>query len=165
MDNLATERKHATIAAMIGAIAMALFAIASIAVLLFYIYAFEVVRFSTPHLNLAWWQSRITSLVLNALSPVVLAWFFTHFARSTNPWGKGQSIRLLVAGLMLTLELILDCIRPEGDMAIVISRPHLFLEPPFLRFLPMVAPIVFIFCLAMVVRYANALQEDSDSIL
>lgn len=100
------------------------------------------------------------------VATVLLAEFLRHFGRSSSPFGRGQSLRLVTAGLLLVLSTTFDLfgIAPSYDVQLLggtlsfgaTSQPGI--NPLMFSF------AVFLFCLALVTRYGNLLKEDSDSI-
>lgn len=105
---------------------------------------------------------QVTSLV----ATISLAEFLRSFGKDGRPFGRGQSVRLTVAGSLIVLSTLLDLFTPaltwsiqlvDGPVPVNIStQPGI--DPM------MVSLAVFFACLALVVRYGNALKEDSDSI-
>lgn len=106
------------------------------------------------------------STVLTTISIVLLGEFLRRFGSDRSPFGKKQSYRLLAAGVLFAGRMAFDSIASlsnlslgaEGENAAVwvTTQPG-----PDLKVIVM---IVFLICLAMVVRYGDALKEDSDSI-
>lgn len=96
----------------------------------------------------------------------LLGEFLRHFVSDPSPFGKRQSLRLLISGLLFAIRLILDGCFPgklyslsffaNSDAIAITTQPG-----PDLK---VVVMVVFLICLAMVIRYGNALKEDSDSI-
>lgn len=98
--------------------------------------------------------------VLSTLgSTVLLASFFWCFGRDRSPFGRRQSFRLAGAGALFLMRMTLDALIPS---AVANGTPGLT-EHPEVN-LQIVTIIVFLGCLAMVMRYGEALKEDSDSI-
>lgn len=92
-------------------------------------------------------------------STVLLASFFWCFGRDRSPFGRRQSFRLAGAGALFLMRMTLDALIPP---AVANGTPGLT-EHPEVN-LQIVTIIVFLGCLAMVMRYGEALKEDSDSI-
>lgn len=108
----------------------------------------------------------LLTTLLTSISILLLGEFLRHFGFDSSPFGKRQSIRLLSSGVLFSIRMILESLFPEPQYfspvsenswnVIVTSQPG-----PDLKVIVM---IVFLICLAMVVRYGDALKEDSDSI-
>ena len=105
-----------------------------------------------------------TLLVLSQVASVVaialLARFLHHFSRDADPFGHGQSARLVAAAVLLLAHTLADA------AASALPAAALALAGPLASSLEVgLSPLVitvFLICLAMVVRYGNALKEDSD---
>ena len=105
----------------------------------------------------------LASIVTTLASTVLLGRFFWFFGRDRSPFGTRQSLRLLAAAGLYLARVGIDAIMPalasvelaEGALAIT-QQPGIDLKT--------VAVVVFLGCLAMVMRYGDALKEDSDSI-
>ncbi len=100
---------------------------------------------------------------------ILLAAFFFHFGRAKAPFGIGQTIRLLLAGL---LSMFYGIFGEFGARWVnSLPKPMYAIETISTDFtypgswLLFVAFGLFLVCLAMVVRYGDALLEDSDNIL
>ena len=114
-------------------------------------------------------QQRILS-ILSALimagSVAMLAEFLRHFARRTAPFGHKQSLRLMLASALFALRSFLDALTPGAN--ITVSSESVLSMVPSSQFtvdLKVVVMIVFLACLAMVIRYGDALKEDSDAFI
>lgn len=105
---------------------------------------------------------QVTSLV----ATISLAEFLRSFGKDGRPFGRGQSVRLAVAGSLIVLSTLLDLFTPALTWSIRLvdgSAPVNISTQPGIDPM-MVSLAVFFACLALVVRYGNALKEDSDSI-
>ncbi|MCR8908077.1 MULTISPECIES: hypothetical protein [Atopobiaceae] len=89
----------------------------------------------------------------------LLAEFLRHFCRDDSPFGGAQSTRLVMTSVLLLghllLELVVAGTAPAGALESLALDVDLDLKGAVL--------MVFLVCLAMVVRYGNALKEDSDA--
>lgn len=112
------------------------------------------------------WQ--IVSL-LGSLTTIVsisqVASFLSHFSKGINPFSKTQSNRLILAGAAILLRLAFDSISQVPSFSIEVGGANSFVQVtsqpgPDLK---VVVMVVFLVCLAMVVRYGDALKEDSDA--
>ncbi len=145
----------------LGAICMYILAAFMLLILFVYLYAFtqtEVLFWIEP-------SSQVlisVSNLINTLSVFLLGEFFRGFAKGRSPFGPQQSRRLLVAGLLFALQEVLDLviITPSFSVQVVDSVTLTTQPGPSLNTVVM---IVFLICLALVVRYGNALKQDSDS--
>ena len=104
---------------------------------------------------------------LAAIGAIVLAArFLRHFCVDPSPFSAAQSARLAVMATIVMGRTVLDVVLsrafyPVGHAPL----PLLCLAVETQVVLKVLALAVFIGCLAMVVRYGNALKEDSDSIV
>ena len=94
-----------------------------------------------------------------------VASFLSHFSKGINPFSKTQSNRLILAGVAILLRLAFDSISQVPSFIIEVEGAHSFVQVtsqpgPDLK---VVVMVVFLVCLAMVVRYGDALKEDSDA--
>ncbi len=102
---------------------------------------------------------RLFAMLVTIGATVLLASFFWCFGRDRSPFGRRQSFRLAGAGALFLMRMTLDALIPS---AVANGTPGLT-EHPEVN-LQIVTIIVFLGCLAMVMRYGEALKEDSDSI-
>lgn len=102
---------------------------------------------------------RLFAMLVTIGATVLLANFFWCFGRDRSPFGRRQSFRLAGAGALFLMRMTLDALIPS---AVANGTPGLT-EHPEVN-LQIVTIIVFLGCLAMVMRYGEALKEDSDSI-
>ncbi|MBM6675552.1 hypothetical protein H6A07_02170 [Olsenella uli] len=161
-EEILGEYRRASRMARIGTVCM--YAIAALFVVIALVSVSASVRDGLPRdasvaIRLLKHATAITTTVL-------LAEFLRHFGRSSSPFGRGQSLRLVTAGLLLVLSTMFDLfgIAPSYDVQLLggtlsfgaTSQPGI--NPLMFSF------AVFLFCLALVTRYGNLLKEDSDSI-
>ncbi|MGN0054875.1 MAG: hypothetical protein ACI360_00285 [Atopobiaceae bacterium] len=122
-------------------------------------------------MHFAYWAVSIATFALNIGVTMLLATFFGNFAKSSSPFGRAQSRRLLMAAVFEAVVIVLGLLHPQGpDASITLGG-----LPFALNYYPSeasssvdighVVEVVFLFCLSAVFRYGNALKEDSDSIL
>ncbi len=97
-----------------------------------------------------------------SVSPIVpLAEFLRRFGRLDHPpFGDGQAARLVVAAILMVPGALLDMVVPLGQAA---SAELSFSPTRAYLSLKISSVIIFLVCLAMIVRYGDALKEDSDS--
>lgn len=108
----------------------------------------------------------LAATLLTTAAIFLLGEFFRHFGKDCSPFGKRQSLRLLAAAVLFTARTILDVLSPEPGIvhSLSSSNPTLYVTSQPGPDLKVVVMVVFLICLAMVIRYGNALKEDSDSI-
>lgn len=109
----------------------------------------------------ALWPIAFASHISITGSVFLLAEFLRHFRDTSSPFNKQQSARLTIAALLLVIRLLIDCIVPTFDSLSVATG--ITLVPQSGLDLKVVVMVVFLVCLAMVVRYGDALKEDSDA--
>ena len=162
---LEKAHKRARTSSLVAALLM--FAIAALcaALLALYLYAQSRVG-SCEYLQHGWIENKLAALTLPVLASVLFGSFFLHIHRSEKPFGSSQSLKLGIAGALLGIKVALDCIRPGIPP---IPVPHingiLYIEQRGTADPTVLVLITFTIALAIVLRYVNALQEDSDSIL
>lgn len=108
------------------------------------------------------WTLSVVAAGLFTAAVALLAEFLRHFGRDSSPFGKSQFARLIAAALLMGLRTVFDAFMPVTEApsstdAIPLVT-HIDLD------LKIVTVIIFLVCLATVVRYGDALKEDSDSI-
>ncbi len=92
---------------------------------------------------------------------VPAAEFLRRFGREDRaPFGSGQSARLVAAALLMLPRALLEAAVPlekavSTELAFSLTRRGLYLR--------IISVTIFLVCLAMIVRYGDALKEDSDS--
>ena len=109
-------------------------------------------------------SSSIGHLATSA-SIALLGNFLRCFGHSPSPFGKQQSHRLIASSVLLGLRTFLDAsfIVPPAELHLT-DNAHFLVSATAGPDLKVIVMIVFLICLAMVVRYGDALKEDSDSI-
>lgn len=92
--------------------------------------------------------------------------FFWHFGHRPSPFGRRQSYRLLFASILLGFRTYIDvaCPIPPMESTGIDGSNFILASTTAGPDLKVIVMIVFLICLAMVVRYGDALKEDSDSI-
>lgn len=108
-------------------------------------------------------------LLLSVLLPVpailLLAEFLRHFGRGGHPFGASQSLRLLSAGALLLFYTAIDSMRAKfGTINLTGGPTPIGINDGPSISIVNVTFVVFLLCFALIVRYGNALKEDSDSI-
>lgn len=155
-EHLASERRHARRWSLVGA--LVLHSVAAVIVVASICYYAELLRTQPPT---TWQQAlpealSVLSLLVSVGSIVLVAEFLRHFCRDDAPFSRAQSVRLLgSAGLLVARTLI--------DLAAAAAPPLPSAEGVVDPKIVVLA--VFLACLSMVVRYGDALKEDSDSIV
>ena len=95
---------------------------------------------------------------------ILMAEFLRHFAKG-NPFGKAQSLRLFLAGVALTIRTLFDGIIPGVLFDASVPELGTAVSSQADIDLKVIAMIVFLIALSLIVRYGDALKQDSDSIL
>lgn len=165
IDDVAQTYRKAKRASIVGAFCMYFAGLLSA----FCFALFLLASLEAEKMNGAVPANSITALIATLLSTVsilLLGEFLRHFNRDSSPFGAKQSLRLLLAGLLLAIRHTLDLLYPFPPLVMSVSDSSSMLyvtsQPgPDLK---VVVMVVFLICLAMVIRYGNALKEDSDSI-
>lgn len=103
-------------------------------------------------------------ILLGILFSSMLAEFLRHFSKG-NPFGSGQSARLFVSGAALALRTILDALNPIGPYETSVAGLGATVTSQADVDLKVIAMVVFLISLSVVIRYGDALKQDSDSIL
>lgn len=162
---LEKAHRRARTSSLVAALLMFVIAALCAAILALYLYAQSRVG-SYEYLQHGWIENKIASLTMPVLASLLFGSFFLQIRRSDKPFGSLQSLRLGIAGALLGVKYALDCIRPGIPP---IPVPHingtLYIEQQGSADPTILVLIAFTIALAIVLRYANALQEDSDSIL
>lgn len=95
---------------------------------------------------------------------ILMAEFLRHFAKG-NPFGKAQSLRLFLAGIALAIRTLFDGMIPGALFDANVPELNTTVSSQADIDLKVVAMIVFLIALSLIVRYGDALKQDSDSIL
>lgn len=163
--DLDKARKRARTSSLVAALLMFAIAALSAAILALYLYAQSRVG-SYEYLQHGWIENKIASLTMPVLASLLFGSFFLHIHRSDKPFGSSQSLKLGIAGVLLGTKYAFDYARPGIPP---IPVPHingiLYIEQQGTADPTVLVLIAFTIALAIVLRYANALQEDSNSIL
>ena len=159
-EELKNEYRHAKTASLVGSICMYLMALFCLAIL-------AIFCIMGPSEPIGTFLSEAASLVTILVSVVYLAQFLRHFAAGSTPFGRAQSRRLIVASVFLALRAAMDSHLPVFSYINQPSHQNVLQGTGGLQGidLKVVVMVVFLACLAMVVRYGNVLKEDSDSFL
>lgn len=162
-ENVAYSYRHARRASLVGAACMYVMAC-----------LLAVITLGTCH-ALVWTPvpqgPHIVEVLLRDLPAVVatvlLAEFLRRFAQEGSPLGRAQSIRLTFAAALLLVYLIVDSLLESAAYAVeLVGGPVAVGAVSQNGFDPVkLSLVVFLACLAVVIRYGNALKEDSDSIV
>lgn len=162
---LEKAHKRARTSSLVAALLMFALAALSAAILALYLYAQSRVGLY-EYLQHGWIENKIASLTMPVLASLLFGSFFLHIHRSDKPFGSSQSLKLGIAGVLLGTKYAFDYARPGIPP---IPVPHingtLYIEQQGTADPTVLVLIAFTIALAIVLRYANALQEDSDSIL
>lgn len=117
---------------------------------------------------LAYWIVQTSSFALIVCIPVILVRFFRDFAETSSPFGRRQSRRLLVAGILVLVQIMLGLVSPSAPTSTMslAGLPFVYIAPSghFIDAGYLVESVFFL-CLSAVFHYGEALQEDSDNIL
>lgn len=162
-ERIQSEYRRARLAASIGTYSMYLISLFGLLILIAYCFQLPNIAVLMPN-SVGKIIINAAALVFTCISTVLLAEFFRNFSKGSSPFGKWQTVRLITAGILFTLRLAIDWTAPIdiepalnviGQFVQVTSQPG-----PDLK---VVVMVVFLVCLAMVVRYGDALKEDSDA--
>ena len=100
------------------------------------------------------------------MTTVCLAEFLRNFRQEASPFGRGQATRVALAGLLLLSYALLDLFGPATSYRLDLmgeAMPVAITSQPGIN--PMMLSLSgFFLCLALVVRYGDALKEDLDGI-
>ena len=103
---------------------------------------------------------------LSTVTTVCLAEFLRNFRQEASPFGRGQATRVALAGLLLLSYALLDLFGPATSYRLDFmgeAMPVAITSQPGIN--PMMLSLSgFFLCLALVVRYGDALKEDLDGI-
>lgn len=163
MEELKREFDRARRVSTVGAFVMYAIAVATAVIFLIYLYVI-VTAGSTSGQESAWPVAAMLSLGAFALSNLLLGRFLWCFGNGGSPFGARQTYRLCFATALLAFKLAGTVMVPSFNSLEVVpgllsltSQPRVDLQG--------VTLIVLLLSLAMVLRYGNALKEDSDSIV
>ncbi|WP_167929991.1 hypothetical protein [Olsenella sp. SW781] len=161
-EPLKTEYLRAKRAARAGSIVM--YALAGFEGIVLAVYLTSLIQVESPLQSLSWWLISILGICSSAAATLLLARFFSQFSRGKTPFGRRQFNRLLFAAMCLVIRGIADC-RPSSALyqSTLPDGSSISLAPAATLDLKVVVMVVFLVCLAMVVRYGDALKEDSDA--
>lgn len=162
-DNPNRELVRAQRTCFIACLCMYLVVALNVLIGVVYLYALTQTR-SLDFLSDSQSLRSMADILFGIVFSAMLAEFLRHFSRD-NPFEKSQSARLFVSGVALALRTILGALNPvspyetnvAGLGATVTSQADVDLK--------VVAMIVFLISLSVIVRYGDALKQDSDSIL
>lgn len=160
---LEQEKVRAQRACKFGAICM--YCIAAISLLMDALYLYTLTQTAT--LGFLTMGQRIATAIDGATSTIwmiLLAEFLRNF-RKGSPFGKSQSLRLLVAGLALAVQTATNILFPSGAFQENVRELGVTVTSQSDIDLKVIAMIVFLIALSLVIRYGDALKQDSDSIL
>lgn len=108
----------------------------------------------------------LARLMLSTVTTVCLAEFLRNFRQGASPFGRGQAARVALAGLLLLSNTLLDLFGPAASYQLDVvggTLPIVATSQPGTN--PMMLSLAgFFLCLALVVRYGDALKEDLDGI-
>ena len=163
-ERIVKEFRLARVVSRIGA--TALFVIFGLEVII--CSAFSIVAPATVGVDenqMVGWAVSVTGSLSTCVATFLLALFLSKFSHGNSPFGGTQNRRLVLAGAALVIRAILD-----SFTAMFASTTYEFANSPAITFMPtatldlkVVVMVVFLVCLAMVVRYGDALKEDSDA--
>ena len=142
----------------VGAVAMFAIVVLQLFVLSIHLFAFASTKSASYP-----WAINFLLLIATTVATALLGRFLFRFSRDESPFNFKQFLRLVLAAGLFAVKMALDASRPayaplevmEGTISLT-PQPGLDLQSLTL--------VVFLACLAIVVRYGNALKEDSDSI-
>ena len=103
----------------------------------------------------------LMSHVSTAGAVLFMAEFLRRFRKAGSPFSSRQSLRLSGAAALLVVRTLIDQLVPTFDP--IATSAGAVIVPQSGLDLKVIVMIVFLICLAMVVRYGDALKEDSDA--
>ena len=103
------------------------------------------------------------SILSTLASTYLLGSFLWHFGGRESPFGARQSLRLAGAAVLYLVRMAVDAAAPVFS-PVEMGNGALTLTQQSGIDLQLVTIVVFLACLAIVMRYGDALKEDSDSI-
>ena len=103
------------------------------------------------------------SILSTLASTYLLGSFLWHFGGRESPFGARQSLRLAGAAILYLVRMAVDAAAPVFS-PVEMGNGALTLTQQSGIDLQLVTIVVFLACLAIVMRYGDALKEDSDSI-
>ena len=150
----------------VSTIVMYAVALLELVILVLFLCAFLEAGVS-EQMSLACWLGHFAYSIVSIMMAFCLVGFLRHFYRDPLPFGARQSQRLIVAGFLLIVTIVLGGLLPNiGEIPVSNNVSPIFVSTERGGIeLNAVIHAVFLFCLAYLVRYGNALKEDSDSIL
>lgn len=163
-ERIVKEFRRAKIVARIGSIAMFVILVLEVIICS----AFIIVAPATVGVEesqIAGWAVSVIGSLSTCVATFLLALFLSEFSHENSPFGSAQFRKLMLAGVILVIRAILD-----SFTALFTPTTYEFANSPAITFMPtatldlkVVVMVVFLVCLAMVVRYGDALKEDSDA--
>ena len=142
---------------------------------LYFITALEVIILFTfvfigpieSHLDIKFlvgWLASIVGTCLIISTTILLSSFLSRFSRNEDPFGKKQFHRIVLAGISLAARAVIDGLTTAFEpKTLQLAETSVTFMPTATLDLKVVVMVVFLVCLAMVVRYGDALKEDSDA--
>ena len=162
-DNLKDELRRAQLVCRIACICM--YAIVAFFLLIAFVFIYAMTQ--TDSLDFLTSVQRLGLLIdigAGTVWVILMAEFLRHFAKG-NPFGKAQSLRLFLAGTALTIRTLFDGMIPGVLFDASVPELGTTVSSQADIDLKVVAMIVFLIALSLIVRYGDALKQDSDSIL
>lgn len=163
-EKLVREYQRVQIIAHIGSILLyCLFAV-MVAIIFIHCLAHMQSWATIKGLDLSWLSSTL-SLGTVAATTFLLAKFLRHFATDSSPFSSKQFHRLLLTAALLGIRAVLDLFTQTLSIAVGSTGLSPVLDAQTNVDLKVIVMIVFLACLAMVIRYGDALKEDSDAFI
>lgn len=165
-DKLNATYKRASRACHVGAVCMYTLALLMLLLTLTFVYAFTQLSVFDGILDISGRALLLVPLALVFVATVLLGEFFRCFRHTRSPFGTQQSRKILIAGLLFVAAAVFDSIPLASfDVALFPDSSFGVASPSYGLDMKVVVLAVFLICLSFVVRYSNALKEDSDSIV
>lgn len=161
-NSLEREYRRARKASLVGAVVMYAIAVLSLGTLILYLGGLLGAGVGDAQ-SASWWALSITVIFLFLAANLLLGRFFWCFGRDQAPFGRGQSLKLCVAGSLFAVKLVLESLVPASGPIEAVTEGMAFVPRPGFD-LETLTIVAFLLCLALVVRYGDALKRDSDSI-
>lgn len=161
LERIEKEFKNARKLSLIGAALLYAISLYCFLVVAVYVYSLFSIRFPVEMTGMRWIIAFSSHASITG-SVLLLAEFLRHFSAGSSPFCKAQSRRLQFAAALFLVRSVIDQIVPSFN-PVPVGTTGITLVPQSGLDLKVVVMVVFLVCLAMVVRYGDALKEDSDA--
>ncbi len=130
-----------------------------------YLYGLFHIGF-TEVLTPIWWMRELLGILSSILALFLMFRFFRNMGRLENPFAPRQATSIALAGAFWLASFIFSFLLPDVGLVSVVSDPiSIELAPSYGISVPNLIYAAVCFVLFELVRYANELKIDSDSII